>query len=1332
MAKWLRTKLKENQSFISTLLLLVLAGALFLFFNYTEAFQLKRAIRRTTTGLVGTLNETTTDDLTDGGINPEFIDEPIDITKSFLMFSQSTAGAERRDYTDAFGDSGPDSALFARRSAGVSSGPLSYTLLEFVDGVNATASRTLVGETFWYKNVTLPKSFDLNRTIAVLSWMTWRTSTIRDIGSVYSVGFLADDKIQIRRGYRTNSYINDVAYQILEFDRDVSVRYGCVTIASGQRGTNINLDPAVDLNKTFLLFSSSYGERLTAIGATDGSNEALYAVKGNFTSSSNLNFSRYGNNQMVTIPYFVVEFENNAFVQPKENVAVTAQGADHSFTAVDLNRSFPVRSVKLNVNDSASLDNIMYSACLTSTTTMNLSRTGSDGVSTDISSFIVQLPALDILKPDDVGTLYVGDNDSSTQIQWLIPRGDRTENYTFWLCKGSVAGDCSVANIANYNIFLGNMSGEQTNASNLTFAWNITDMLAGGASNPITEVARVAVADWTTSASMSASTYNWDISNYDFKIRGRLNLTAPAADALVYVGNKLQVNWTKNGNFSGNNFNLSYADDSSNFIPLVAGVTHSLTQADCNCSGYNATQCWYNWSVPLNLSDKFRVRVNTTTNPDRYCSTSGNFSVTDALDLTVNDITAPYGTFSPGEPVNISWTKLGNYTNLNTNFTFSFAPSLTGTYTEIPALTRITEAQANCTQTDCFINWTAPAAKSTDCRIRINVTGLPSQLFNISEPFTIDTFVTLVQPNSGTYYFGQNFEIQWDRGGDFSSSFFDVVLINASDYSVAQTIADDKTQVECNCDGADTACNYTWFVPTIVGDNYKVLVYATTDTSVNSSSANPLTIAGHIYDITPDGGETWYMGQTATVTWKKVGNFTDPAANFTVALSSTGANPYTVLYTNLTALQANCSAEGDNSCYYDDIDVLPWYGSTFKVNVSSIIDPPNLQNTTLGTFNVSASVNITTPTGTTKWYMGNGYYVNWTKNADFRFANTTFSVYLSPEGDGNYNITIAEAKTQAECACSDVDNDCSYFWPAVAPSMVQLDKPRLKVQLDSNPAQVFCLTTRFNITGLITLTAPNGYEQWAPGDSVYVNWTRTGNFTFDDTKFNITLSLDDDETWPVVIGENLTQADVSCENEDINCSYPWVVGDYYSTLALVNVSLTGYPVAIRDISANNFNITSGVNITSPNGGQNWKIGENHTINWTRRGNLGTANFTVTYSNDALEATNISIRDNVNATDANCSGTDDSCFIYWDIPVDYSTFAKVHVYWQTDPLNVSDTSSGFFNLTSSINIVTPTGGESWQAGQARTVSWTKTGDLKYANTTFNLTYYNGTGWRPIAS
>ncbi|NOZ56862.1 MAG: hypothetical protein GXO73_08770, partial [Calditrichaeota bacterium] len=132
----------------------------------------------------------------------------------------------------------------------------------------------------------------------------------------------------------------------------------------------------------------------------------------------------------------------------------------------------------------------------------------------------------------------------------------------------------------------------------------------------------------------------------------------------------------------------------------------------------------------------------------------------------------------------------------------------------------------------------------------------------------------------------------------------------------------------------------------------------------------------------------------------------------------------------------------------------------------------------------------------------------------------------------------------------------------------------------------------------LTVTSPNGGENWEAGSTHDITWTSGGT----SGNVKIEYSSDGGSSWTTVVSSTADDG-----------TYTWTVPNDPSDQCLVRITDTdGYP---SDQSDAVFRISPApsLTVTSPNGGEDWQVGSTHDITWTSSGTSG--NVKIEYSTD---------------------------------------------------------------------------------------------------------------------
>jgi hypothetical protein len=237
-----------------------------------------------------------------------------------------------------------------------------------------------------------------------------------------------------------------------------------------------------------------------------------------------------------------------------------------------------------------------------------------------------------------------------------------------------------------------------------------------------------------------------------------------------------------------------------------------------------------------------------------------------------------------------------------------------------------------------------------------------------------------------------------------------------------------------------------------------------------------LTLAQDLTIVSPNGGENWLQGTTATITWTNTGQpgdlmleYTDDGGAYWYYLAILGADDSTTSYSFQNYFYPTTQA---------------------KVRISYYNDPSNNDESD-GFFTVTESpVYFNSPYYGDQYYRTQPIYLSW-----YSYTLTAFDVDYSLDNGNTWNVLLTDYEGY------------DYTW--TAPDQVS-EEVIIRVADASDPNN-FGLSPTFSIVEIpvMTVTSPNGGETWTYGQAEEVTWTGTNlpNYIY------IDYSIDGGASW---------------------------------------------------------------------------------------------------------------------------------------------------------------------------------------------------------------------------
>jgi len=476
---------------------------------------------------------------------------------------------------------------------------------------------------------------------------------------------------------------------------------------------------------------------------------------------------------------------------------------------------------------------------------------------------------------------------------------------------------------------------------------------------------------------------------------------------------------------------------------------------------------------------------------------------------------------------------------------------------------------------------------------------------------------------------------------------------------------------------------YSWTIPSNLEPDidYTICIVCVDDDQLYDLSDDYFEIwleTSFITVTSPNGGEDWEIGSTHNITWD----------------DNIDENVRIELLKNDDFVEDIIESTYSDGIYSWTIPTNLEPDNDYSIGIVSI-DDDELYDISDGHFEIWADpqdyITVTSPNGGEEWEIGSIHNITWDDNID-----------------ENVRIELLKNDDFVEDIIESTYSDGIYSWTIPSNLEPDIDYTICIVCVDDD--QLYDLSDDyFEIwleTSFITVTSPNGGEDWEIGS--------THNITWDD---NI------DENVRIELLKNDDFVEDIIESTYSDGIYSWTIptnlepdNDY--SIGIVSID----DDELYDISDGHFEIWADpqdyITVTSPNGGEDWEVGTSHTISWDYK---ITGNVKIElYVGSSYNSTIIS--------STSCDGS-----YTWNIPANQpsGTNYKVKITSLSNT-SIYDFSDGYFEILPAdyITVTSPNGGEDWEAGTSHTLTWDYniTGNVKielYVGSSYNSTIISST-------
>ncbi len=603
-----------------------------------------------------------------------------------------------------------------------------------------------------------------------------------------------------------------------------------------------------------------------------------------------------------------------------------------------------------------------------------------------------------------------------------------------------------------------------------------------------------------------------------------LTVTSPVSSSNWSSGSTHSVTWNKTG-----------AQDANVKIELFKNGA-----LDTTIISSTANDGSYSWMIDGNKPTGSDYMVRITTLDGQITDDSDTFTIT----LTSPEITvtspASGVDWRRGSSYTISWDTAGSM-DANVKIELIKGGALN---------TTIISSTAN----DGSYSWTIDPGQTTGTDYVVRVTTVDNAVTDDSGQFTISDQpvdgITVTSPNSSSQWFhGNTYTITWDRTGTMGSS-------------VKLRLQQNGANIVTITNSTPNDGSYSWTVPVSVpsASNYVIMV-KTTDNLVFDISdefyVGSEVVTPTITVTSPISSSYWITGSTYAITWDKTG--------------TQNANVKIELYKGGTLDSPIIATTPNSGSYSWTINGAQTPGSDYVVKVTTVDDQitDDSDQFEISDTPVSATIDITSPSGTSELNAGSSTTITWNKTGT---QNANVNIYLYLDGVFQSNVVLG------------TPNDGSYSWTLGSGLS---SSSRYMVRVETADSQVRDDSNVFSIFGAgITINIPEADDTIVKGSTVDIKWKKVGS-----QNGNVKIRLQQN-------GANIVVITDSTANDGL---YSWTVpvtltnsDDYYFMVKTLDNLVYDTSDLIKVAPA-------GITVESPSTNNVLKRGSQYTITWTKNG-----------------------------------------------------------------------------------------------------------------------------------
>ena len=550
--------------------------------------------------------------------------------------------------------------------------------------------------------------------------------------------------------------------------------------------------------------------------------------------------------------------------------------------------------------------------------------------------------------------------------------------------------------------------------------------------------------------------------------------------------------------------------------------------------------------------------------------------------------------------------------------------------------------------------YNVPNNSTANAKIRLTDVRTGSEITETSQTFTINNLSLTYPTSSSLWIAGDSYTITWN-----SSNIVNLGIDYSTDEGTTWNAVTASTPASTG--------SYNWTIPdSLSTDKAKIRIFDVDNNAAIDSSEN-FTIGAVSIEM-PISSTVWQSGKTYKINWAASSSI----SQVNVEYSTNNGTSWNTISTNVTA--------SDSSVFWTIPNNMST--STARIRVSHVNS--NFSSTD-AIYDISqaftlVNLSLTSPTNATNWQARSAHNITWSGSS----LINTISIFYSTNLGQTWNTIVSGVNM----------SDGSYLWSV--PNLTS-DSVLVLLRSDQNSGITDSLTSPFKISDL-SVTNITSSTEWQSGTVHEIDWNSENLQSID-----IQYSTDNGSTWKNII------SGIAASIGKYNWTLPQNIS---SAQTIVRISSSSDPTILFDTPL--FTIKY-LTVTSPNGNENWQVGNNETITW----NSGLVNnIRIDLSTD--NGTNwINISTPISASNGSYS---------WNVPDTISTVAALVRIIDLDNSTIRDSSDANFTIGRLV-LTSPVGREVWQTNTLHAITWSS---INVNSVQLEYSTDNGTTWNNIVN